>query len=82
MSYARFGCDDSDVYVYASCSGGIDCCGCAIYDGDIVKIKTSGFMIEHLNNHRAAGHTVPDYTYEEILDDYPDLTAVITGDED
>lgn len=80
MSYARFGCDDSDVYVYADVRGGITCCGCAINDGDIVNVKTSGYMIEHLNNHRAAGHLVPDFTYEEIIEDYPDLKAVITDD--
>ena len=29
MSYARFGSDGSDVYVYAS-SRGIECCGCCL----------------------------------------------------
>lgn len=81
MSYARFG-SDSHVYVYARTGGGIDCCRCAIYDGDIVNVATSGHMIAHLDNHRAAGHLVPDYTYEQINTDYPDWTAIITGDED
>lgn len=82
MSYARFGCDDSDVYVYADVRGGITCCGCGICDGSIVNLQTSGQMVEHLDAHRAKGHLVPNFTYEEILEDYPDLTAVITGDED
>jgi len=79
MSYARWSAN-SNVYVYADVRGGITCCGCAIYDGDYVNIKTSGYMIEHLDAHRAAGHLVPDYTYLGILEDYPDLKAVITDD--
>ena len=79
MSYARQS-PESDVYIYADVQGGITCCACAIYDGDFVNVKTSGYMIEHLNNHRAAGHLVPDFTYEEIIEDYPDLKAVITDD--
>jgi uncharacterized protein (DUF433 family) len=38
-------------------------------------------MIAHLDEHRVAGDTVPDYTYEEILEDYPDLNAVIEADD-
>lgn len=81
MSYARWG-EDSKVYVYASCGGGIECCGCWLdEDGNSVNFQTSGDMIAHLDEHREKGHLVPNYTYEEIRSDYPDLTAIITGDE-
>lgn len=84
MSYARFGADDSNVYVYDSVNGGIVCCGCALTNeaGVIQTFVTSGEMLDHLDAHRAKGHLVPDYTYEEIRSDYPDLTAIITGDEE
>jgi hypothetical protein len=83
MSYARFGCDDSDVYVFATCQGGLECCGCFLsgVSGPSPRFDTSGEMIAHLDAHRAAGDTVPDYTYEEILKDYPELIAVIEADD-
>jgi hypothetical protein len=75
------GADDSNVYVYDDVSGGITCCGCSIYR-KIVNFETSGEMIQHLDAHRAKGDFVPDYTYKEILEDYPELFALITGEED
>lgn len=82
MSYARFGSNDSNVYVFASTGGGIDCCGCWLIEelADTYKANTSGEMITHLNEHRGKGHIVPDYTYAEIVEDYPDLEAVISAD--
>lgn len=76
MSYARFG-SDSDVYVYDS--GFLVCCGCVIQDTS--HFKTARLMLEHLNQHTKLGHRVPDYTIEEIKEDYPDLDLDLTHDE-
>ncbi len=40
MSYARFGWDDSDVYVFCS-SVGIECCGCILQDREWVEDERS-----------------------------------------
>lgn len=42
MSYARFGWNNSDVYVFAHVGGGFECCACSI--GPLVKsIYTTGY---------------------------------------
>lgn len=68
MSYARFGAGGSDVYVYADTCGYINCCGCWLYDKGFQAFTTDE-MIAHLNEHRAAGHTVLDDTYEGLRAD-------------
>lgn len=65
MSLVRFGQDDSDVYVYESNGGTLECCGCPRAEGR-VSLKTSGEMIAHLKAHVEAGDTVPDYVFEEL----------------
>lgn len=82
MSYARWG-NNSSVYVYAHCGGGIECCGCWLETKPYTSLRfyTSGEMIEHLNKHKSVGHKVPDYCYEGILEDYPNKTAFIDGEE-
>jgi hypothetical protein len=32
MSYARFGCDRSDVYVFMHAHGFLECCGCVLQE--------------------------------------------------
>lgn len=79
MSYARFGWDNSDVYVIGT-SPGFVCCGCRLQKsewidepgspfggyfkpvGDVVQtdFESADGMIGHLQQHIAAGHTVPD----------------------
>ena len=55
MSYARFGCDGSDVYVYAG-SVGIECCGCALSADETDPAPMSHDQaIAHLRLHVAAG---------------------------
>ena len=71
MSYARFG-SDSSVYVFETCGGVFECCGCES------NFETSGLIIAHLNEHRAKGDLVPDYTYEQIILDHPNLDAKIS----
>lgn len=70
MSYARWGCNGSDVYVYAPASdlGKVACCGCPLGDGDEVVLPPSE-MLDHLEEHRKQGHVVPDYTFEDIRRD-------------
>ena len=66
MSYARFG-PDSDVYVFADIDGGYRCCFCAFSrSGPSFRCDTAAEMIEHLREHRAAGHTVPEDAIEEL----------------
>ena len=73
MSYARFG-PDSDVYVYSSECGYV-CSWCTLqtepdpeYDDHFVT-KSASEMIQHLEQHRAAGHKVPDYTIKELQEE-------------
>ena len=74
MSYARFS-SDSDVYVYASTAGGIECCRCRFiadtHDtprNDAVMVDEDE-MIAHLEKHRKAGHRVPDDAFEQLRAD-------------
>jgi hypothetical protein len=67
MSYCRFFWDGSDVYVYES-DRGIECCGCALNEYG-VTLETPAEMIEHLMEHRAAGHCVPEYALEALREE-------------
>lgn len=67
MSYCRFWWNDSDVYVFASVYGGIECCGCKL-EGDLT-VNTPEEMIEHLMEHREAGHTVPEFALERLREE-------------
>lgn len=76
MSYARFGWDNSDVYVYYDTGGYYNCCACALRPStrpenllgvESFHCQTKAEMIAHLiDEHRAAGHTVPDDCIEEL----------------
>ena len=66
MSYCRFGWDGSNVYVFVS-RRGIECCGCLLGQPDLVT-RSANEMIEHLEAHRAAGHTVPQYAMDRLAD--------------
>ncbi len=65
MSYARFGC--GDVYVFMSTSGHLECCGCIL--GDQWSFASTQEMVDHLAEHRAAGHAVPDGIEDELWED-------------
>lgn len=64
MSYARFGQDGSDVYVYLDCGGWLACCGCSLHDEG--RFDTTANLITHLELHKAAGHDVPDECIEAL----------------
>lgn len=69
MSYCRFGWDGSDVYVYGSVHGGIECCGCHLDEGGSQNFETPEKMIEHLIVHRKAGDYVPEYAILRLWND-------------
>lgn len=56
MSYARFGWNGSDVYVFVDVGGFLACCACSL--GQPSHGSTAD-MLAHLDAHKAAGHTVP-----------------------
>lgn len=79
MSYARWGVDGSDVYVYASTGGGYVCCDCLRWWAS-GWTKTALEMVEHLEQDRAAGLTVPDYTLERLrLDGWRERLLTVLG---
>lgn len=76
MSYARIGCDGSDVYVYHG--DGYVCHGCSIWPKPAIRRKgvlyswsceTPAAMLAHLHEHRAAGECVPEYALERLAQD-------------
>lgn len=48
----------SDVYVFLSIGGFLDCCGCSL--GSNSGFDSTDAMLAHLQEHREAGHNVPD----------------------
>lgn len=76
MSYARFGWEGSDVYVFLNVHGYFECCGCWMEPppetnpesgfGMSFTCKDTQGMIDHLRKHEEEGHTVPDYTFERL----------------
>ena len=65
MALCRFG-SDSDVYVYYSTHGGIECCGCRLGGDRMVNVATEAEMIVHLEEHRRTGHRVPDEAFQDL----------------
>lgn len=95
MSYARFGWDGSDVYVFGTRRDGLEgfeCCGCYLVEARWVEDENAflgGYlesvnpeesisfftysnveMIDHLIEHREAGHGVPDRTFSELAGEH------------
>jgi hypothetical protein len=69
MSYARFGEKECDVYVFLHTGGFLSCCGCWLEPEWDPAFATTAEMIAHLEAHKAAGHLVPDYTFDELRAD-------------
>ena len=65
MAYSRF--SYADVYVFMSVEGHLECCGCIL--GDQWGFDSTQAMVDHLAEHRAAGHDVPDIEAELWADD-------------
>jgi len=79
MSWARFGYEGSDVYIFNDVRGGITCCSCQLQKE--VPTRIAGFMLhddfncatekemyEHIRQHIAAGHCIPDYLVKEATE--------------
>lgn len=65
MSYARFGCNHSNVYIFLS-HRGLECCGCPLR----VKpecFKSTRSMVNHLVDHMFAGHVVPEHVIHQLI---------------
>jgi hypothetical protein len=76
MSYARFGEQGSDVYVYLCTAGYLECCACALRDGRFVA-HTTREMLAHLDEHEAAGHRLAARTRRELAADAAENDAWI-----
>lgn len=80
MSYARFGCDDSDVYVFlASDSHKLECCGCSLSAARKFTAPTTDEFLQHLTEHMLAGHCVPSDTIAELRADAPENDKWMAG---
>jgi len=83
MAYARWGWENSDVYLFGGFTGlapgvhVITCCGCLLAREDeedwlmspSLDFGTKGEILAHLAGHQAAGHVVPESAIERIRDD-------------
>ena len=74
MAYSRF--YDSDIYIYPSTEGHIECAGCFLNispDEDTIfqstKIYDDETLLMHMVQHRISGHNIPDGLEAEILRD-------------
>lgn len=78
MSYARP--SYSDLYIYMNMSGELECLGCIFApttlmhhstgkQGVAFRAKNTLRMINHIQEHRDAGHNVPDGIEERLLED-------------
>jgi hypothetical protein len=67
MSYSRFGRDGSYVYIFKAIYGGWECCGCILNheEGGFIA-PTREELLEHIKEHRQAGHVVPEYVDERL----------------
>ena len=79
MSYARF--SHSDIYMFMNGIGELECLGCLLAPPNIMHHSPSGVsfrtkstlvMIKHIQEHRDAGHDVPDGIEERLLEDDKD----------
>jgi hypothetical protein len=77
MAYARFS-SHSDVYVYEDVRGFLCCMRCDLSDDRETRTKSRGEMIEHLEDHRRAGHKVPDDATAELKVEVTKLGDLVT----
>ena len=75
MSYARF--SYSDIYVFMNFSKQLECCACLMapptvrmsHRGASYYSDSTEKMINHIKEHRLAGHKVPETIEEDLLKD-------------
>jgi hypothetical protein len=80
MSYARHS-EDSDVYVFLSITGHLECCSCPLMPGHFRADSTQA-MLAHLQAHLEAGHKVPRDTLFALREDEAANDAYIEGHKD
>lgn len=73
MSYSNFD-TTSDVYVFMSIHGHLECCACSVVGGTY-KADSTKQMTDHLEEHRLQGDLVPDgledWLWEDDVDNFP-----------
>jgi hypothetical protein len=77
MTYARFGCEGSDVYLFdlaPGSAGRFECCGCQMVGSSWITKSAEAFL-RHMHEHREAGHTVPDSAFDAFRDDLREIRA-------
>ena len=74
MAYSRF--YDSDIYIYPSVGGWIECAGCFlnIPTDEYTLFKSEHILddetlLMHILQHRISGHNIPEGLESEILSD-------------
>lgn len=65
MAYSRF--SYADLYVFMNISGYLECCGCWL--GKQWDFGSTQEMVDHIAEHRAAGHAVPDSLEDSLRAD-------------
>lgn len=74
---------DSDVYVFLSTGGGVECCACCLErGGDDLHFRawSAVEILVHLAEHLDAGHAVPDEAFERIAADAETIDAECRAD--
>ena len=84
MAWSRFSLDSS-IYTFPSESDGVgvlECCACPLI-GDLGSFRTQALQpfLVHLEHHRAAGHTVPDYLGDLIAEEAWEYLGPVGGGE-
>ena len=82
MAYSRF--TNSDIYIYPSVEGHIECAGCFLNipkDEHTIfqstKIYDDETLLMHIVQHQISGHNMPDNLAQDILAD-PDRYGAIS----
>jgi hypothetical protein len=82
MAYSRF--TNSDIYIYPSVEGHIECAGCFLNISpdehtifQSTKIYNDETLLMHILQHKISGHNMPDSLAQDILAD-PDRYGSIS----
>ena len=79
MAYCRF--SDGDVYIFPHVAGGFECCGCALHETSW-GCETRLEMMQHMREHKMAGHRVPYSAIERIAVEFLDEGDLNSPDSD
>jgi hypothetical protein len=75
VSYCRFG--EADVYIFPHIAGGIECCACPLHTEGLgsYNFATQEEVLDHIAEHRQAGHYVPEFVDEELKKEIADRNS-------